>query len=163
MKGGIAVDPDSGLEHSAHVYQDGDDKYTVVLGLTDIQSGRNSYYKLQLLESDSRNSYWLFRSWGRIGTTIGGEYLLYNTSQNALKTHVFIFFLLSPITVSFQLEIANFLKFLFTRLYPLLLLVPSPLVNDSFIPPTCPNQRKLFILFGWSLLIIKLLLKNCCY
>lgn len=120
MKGGIAVDPDSGLEHSAHVYQDGDDKYTVVLGLTDIQSGRNSYYKLQLLESDSRNSYWLFRSWGRIGTTIGGEYLLYNTSQNALKTHVFIFFLLSPITVSFQLEIANFLKFLFTRLYPLL-------------------------------------------
>lgn len=73
MKGGLAVDPDSNLEHTAHVYVNGQDKYTVVLGITDIQSKKNSYYKLQLLEADKTNRYWVFRSWGRIGTTIGGE------------------------------------------------------------------------------------------
>lgn len=73
LKGGVAVDPDSGLESRAHVYQEGSHKYTVVLGLTDIQSGKNSYYKLQLLEGDGGGGYWLFRSWGRIGTTIGGK------------------------------------------------------------------------------------------
>ncbi|CAH1168782.1 unnamed protein product [Phyllotreta striolata] len=72
LKGGLAVDPDSELDHIAHVYQR-DDKWSAVLGLTDIQSGKNSYYKMQLLESDSCNQYWLFRSWGRIGTTIGGN------------------------------------------------------------------------------------------
>ncbi|KAG5892238.1 hypothetical protein JTB14_014609 [Gonioctena quinquepunctata] len=73
LKGGIAVDPASELESVAHVYQEGSDKYTVVLGLTDLQSKKNSYYKLQLLEADNGNKYWLFRSWGRIGTTIGGQ------------------------------------------------------------------------------------------
>ncbi|CAG9815972.1 unnamed protein product [Phaedon cochleariae] len=71
LKGGLAVDPDSGLEHSAHVYQSGGDKYSVVLGITDIQTKKNSYYKLQLLEADAGSRYWVFRSWGRIGTTIG--------------------------------------------------------------------------------------------
>lgn len=75
LKGGGAVDPDSGLEDVAHVYQKGSDKYGVVLSKTDIQKGQNSYYKLQLLEADSRTSYWLFRSWGRIGTTIGNNKL----------------------------------------------------------------------------------------
>lgn len=73
LKGGSAVDPDSNLESVAHVYQDGSDKYTVVLGLTDVQSKKNSYYKLQLLEADKGGRYWVFRSWGRIGTTIGGK------------------------------------------------------------------------------------------
>ncbi|XP_018568768.1 poly [ADP-ribose] polymerase [Anoplophora glabripennis] len=73
LKGGVAVDPDSGLEDVAHVYLEGQDKYTVTLGLTDIQSKKNSYYKLQLLAADRGNQYWLFRSWGRIGTTIGGN------------------------------------------------------------------------------------------
>lgn len=73
LKGGGAVDPDSGLDDVAHVYQDGSDKYTVVLSKTDIQKQQNSYYKLQLLESDKHNKYWVFRAWGRIGTTIGGN------------------------------------------------------------------------------------------
>lgn len=55
VKDGLAVDPDSGLEDVAHVYVKGKDKYNVVLGLTDIQRNKNSYYKLQLLESDSKN------------------------------------------------------------------------------------------------------------
>ncbi|XP_077279950.1 poly-(ADP-ribose) polymerase isoform X2 [Temnothorax americanus] len=75
VKGGGAVDPDSGLENCAHVYQKGKDKYTVTLGLTDIQSKKNSYYKLQILKHDNQERYHLFRSWGRIGTTIGGNKL----------------------------------------------------------------------------------------
>lgn len=72
LKGGGAVDPDSGIDDIAHVYQKGSDKYSVVLSKTDIQKQQNSYYKLQLLEADHGNKYWVFRSWGRIGTTIGG-------------------------------------------------------------------------------------------
>ncbi|KAI5636400.1 poly(ADP-ribose) polymerase catalytic domain-containing protein [Phthorimaea operculella] len=75
IKGGTAVDPDSGLEDVAHVYRDEEDgaKYTVVLCKTDVVTQKNSYYKLQVLEADNKKKYWLFRSWGRIGTTIGGS------------------------------------------------------------------------------------------
>lgn len=75
LKSGGAVDPDSGLQNTAHIYQNGKDKYTAVLGLTDIQKQKNSYYNLQILESDYSKRYWLFRSWGRIGTTVGGNIL----------------------------------------------------------------------------------------
>lgn len=75
VKGGVAVDPDSGLEDEAQVYQEGNDKYTVVLGLTDIQRQKNSFYKIQLLKADKGNKFWVFRSWGRIGTTIGDKLL----------------------------------------------------------------------------------------
>jgi len=75
VKGGGAVDPDSGLEDCAHIYQKGKDKYTVTLGLTDIQSKKNSFYKIQILKHDKTERYYLFRSWGRIGTTIGSNKL----------------------------------------------------------------------------------------
>ncbi|KAH8324953.1 hypothetical protein KR067_002329 [Drosophila pandora] len=75
VKNGMAVDPDSGLDDIAHVYSRGKDKYNVVLGLTDIQQNKNSFYKLQLLEADKKSKYWIFRSWGRIGTTIGNSKL----------------------------------------------------------------------------------------
>ena len=55
LKGGAAVDPDSNLGDIAHVYKNEHGIYNAVLGMTDIQSGKNSYYKLQVLESDSRN------------------------------------------------------------------------------------------------------------
>lgn len=75
VKGGGAVDPDSGLADCAHIYQDGKNNYTATLGLTDIQSKKNSYYKIQILKHDKRDKYYLFRNWGRIGTTIGGNKL----------------------------------------------------------------------------------------
>jgi poly [ADP-ribose] polymerase len=55
LKGGVAVDPDSKLGDVAHVYKKKDDIYNAVLSMTDIQSGKNSYYKLQVLESDDGN------------------------------------------------------------------------------------------------------------
>lgn len=54
LKNGTAVDPDSGLEGEAHVLVQGKTKYFAVLGMTDIQSDKNSYYKLQLLQSEKK-------------------------------------------------------------------------------------------------------------
>jgi poly [ADP-ribose] polymerase 1 len=75
LKNGTALDPDSGLEDVAHVYRDktSNQLYTTVLAYTDIQKNKNSYYKMQVLESDNGSRCWLFRSWGRIGTTIGNK------------------------------------------------------------------------------------------
>ncbi|XP_057679588.1 poly [ADP-ribose] polymerase 1-like [Corythoichthys intestinalis] len=75
VKGGAAVDPDSGLENSAHVLEQNGKMYSATLGLVDIVRGTNSYYKLQLLKDDVQKRYWVFRSWGRVGTTIGGNKL----------------------------------------------------------------------------------------
>lgn len=75
VKGGAAVDPESGLESCAHVLDQNGKIYSATLGLVDIVRGTNSYYKLQLLEDDVQKRYWVFRSWGRVGTTIGGNKL----------------------------------------------------------------------------------------
>ncbi|MEQ2205610.1 Poly [ADP-ribose] polymerase 1, partial [Xenoophorus captivus] len=58
------------LENSAHVLEQNGKMYSATLGLVDIVRGTNSYYKLQLLEDDVHK-----RSWGRVGTTIGGNKL----------------------------------------------------------------------------------------
>lgn len=73
MKNGSAVDPETGLEDVTHVYRDKitNTLYTTVLNNIDIQRNKNSYYKMQALEADSGREYWLFRSWGRIGTKVG--------------------------------------------------------------------------------------------
>lgn len=67
IKGGSAIDPDSGLGSIAKVYVCGDAKYSVVLGVTDLHSNRNSFYKIQLLVTEDEKRFWVFRSWGRIG------------------------------------------------------------------------------------------------
>ncbi|KAJ3185854.1 Poly [ADP-ribose] polymerase 1 [Gaertneriomyces sp. JEL0708] len=73
VKGGAAVDPASHLQDTHHVLNEDDRLWSVVLSRTDVQRGTNSYYKLQLLQADSgQHEYVLFRSWGRIGTAIGG-------------------------------------------------------------------------------------------
>ena len=71
LKGGGFVDPESGLEDKAHVLKVKSALYSVVLGSVSIQEDKNSFYKLQVLEHDKKPKWWLFRSWGRIGTTIG--------------------------------------------------------------------------------------------
>lgn len=75
LKGGLAVDPDSGLGEVAHVYKRDKVIFNCVLNKVDIQTDKNSYFKMQVLEADKGNKYWVFRAWGRIGTTIGGNKL----------------------------------------------------------------------------------------
>jgi len=57
LKGGIAVEPQSALEHKAHVFKQNNEVWNANLCLSDVQTGKNSYYKLQLLESDNKNRY----------------------------------------------------------------------------------------------------------
>ncbi|KAK0056913.1 poly [ADP-ribose] polymerase 1 [Biomphalaria pfeifferi] len=86
VKGGAAVDPDSELAEVAHVIKEQGEPLTAVLGLVDIARGTNSFYKLQALESDSENRWWVFRAWGRVGTTIGGNKLeKFSTKKFALE------------------------------------------------------------------------------
>ncbi|XP_055294999.1 poly [ADP-ribose] polymerase-like isoform X2 [Sitodiplosis mosellana] len=70
-KYGSVVDPDSKLENVAHVYCDDKLKFYAILDLVDIAANKNSYFKMQLLESDKEQMFWLFVSKGRIATLIG--------------------------------------------------------------------------------------------
>jgi poly [ADP-ribose] polymerase len=95
MKDGAVVDPDSGLEDDSHVLIESDTKepYSCVLGLVDIVRGSNSFYKIQLIESDDLKKYHVFRSWGRVGTTIGGNKLdKYATKTIAISTFQSVYF-----------------------------------------------------------------------
>ncbi|XP_065208891.1 poly [ADP-ribose] polymerase-like [Planococcus citri] len=81
VQNGVAVDPASGLEDVAHVYRFRKHIYSAVLSRVDLQSGCNSYYKLQVLESNDKKMYWLFRAWGRVGTHIGKPLLKIKASK----------------------------------------------------------------------------------
>jgi hypothetical protein len=56
LKGGAVVDPETGLEDDGHVLLEEETKqpFTAVLGLVDVINGANSYYKLQIIEHDSK-------------------------------------------------------------------------------------------------------------
>lgn len=73
LKNGTHVDQESGLEDIAHVYRDKitNTLYSTVLNYIDIQKNKNSYFKMQLLQADHGQKFWLFSAWGRIGTKIG--------------------------------------------------------------------------------------------
>ena len=53
-----------GLEETCHVLKDTKNGgiFTAVLGLVDITRGTNSYYKMQLLESDDQKKWFIFRA-----------------------------------------------------------------------------------------------------
>ncbi|XP_055949557.1 poly [ADP-ribose] polymerase 1-like [Argiope bruennichi] len=85
VKGAAAVDPESGLEDTCHVYQKKDNVYNVVLAYVDMSKGTNSFYKLQILESNKGSKYYVFRQWGRVGTTIGGKKVeKFSSSEEAI-------------------------------------------------------------------------------
>ncbi|XP_063973298.1 poly [ADP-ribose] polymerase-like isoform X2 [Diachasmimorpha longicaudata] len=66
-RGGGIVDPDSGLQKVTHVYEEGENKYSVTLVNTDIQSEKSSFYKIQVLRHNSQRKFYLFRSWRKMG------------------------------------------------------------------------------------------------
>lgn len=87
IKDGHPIDIKSGLHNIAHVYKDGEKAYSEVLSKFSVENNKNSYYKLQLLKADDEDKYWVYRSWGRIGTTIGGQQSDPFTSIDAAKVH----------------------------------------------------------------------------
>lgn len=98
VKGSAAVDPESELEDSHHVLEEKGVVWNAVLGMVDIVKGTNSYYKLQLLEGDSGRGYYVFRSWGRVGTTIGGTKLEVRAQLQSLFTRHTVIVLRSPVS-----------------------------------------------------------------
>ncbi|CAJ0936325.1 unnamed protein product, partial [Mesorhabditis belari] len=73
IKKGTTVDAEFEKAAISHVCKDDEGNlYSAALVEADMATGRNSYYKLQLLKHDTANIFWVFRSWGRIGTTQGG-------------------------------------------------------------------------------------------
>ncbi|GIY31587.1 poly polymerase 1 [Caerostris darwini] len=92
VKGAAAVDPESGLESTCHVYQNKGNVYNVVLSYVDMSKGTNSFYKLQILESNKGSRYHVFRQWGRVGTTIGGKKVeKFSTIQEAIASFEFLY------------------------------------------------------------------------
>ena len=81
------------MEDKAHVLDEDNCIWNSVLNLVSVTAGTNSYYRLQLLEHDKKPKWWIFRAWGRIGTTIGGEKLEEFRSKNDAKSlfeHLFL-------------------------------------------------------------------------
>jgi len=72
---GVNMDADVGesLLETSHVLVDRQARtiYSETLSRTDLVSGSNSFYILYVLESNDDSRYWVWRKWGRIGTTQG--------------------------------------------------------------------------------------------
>ncbi|KAG7220863.1 hypothetical protein INR49_031315 [Caranx melampygus] len=68
MKGKAPVDSECKAKlGKAHVYNEGDDVYHVMLNQTNLQYNNNKYYLIQLLEDDSSKVYNVWMRWGRVG------------------------------------------------------------------------------------------------
>ncbi|EGT41901.1 hypothetical protein CAEBREN_31931 [Caenorhabditis brenneri] len=73
IKNGTLVDAKFSLASQCHVFKNETDGslYQATLSFTDLTQNKNSYYKMQLLKNDHSDNYYLFRSWGRVGTEVG--------------------------------------------------------------------------------------------
>ncbi|XP_057509297.1 poly [ADP-ribose] polymerase 1 [Actinidia eriantha] len=73
VKGRSAVHESSGLQDSGHILEDGKSIYNTTLNMSDLSTGINSYYILQIIQEDKGSCCYVFRKWGRVGNKkIGG-------------------------------------------------------------------------------------------
>lgn len=76
VKGRSAVHEASGLQDSGHILEDGKSIYNTTLNMSDLSTGVNSYYILQIIQEDRGSNCYVFRKWGRVGNDkIGGNKL----------------------------------------------------------------------------------------
>uniref|UniRef100_A0A914YF33 Poly [ADP-ribose] polymerase n=1 Tax=Panagrolaimus superbus TaxID=310955 RepID=A0A914YF33_9BILA len=74
LKNGCTVDGNCEVAKIAHVFIDNyGTAFQAFLNSADVAQNRNSFYKLQLLKHDKKEIYYLYRSWGRIGTKGGNK------------------------------------------------------------------------------------------
>ncbi|GBG68001.1 hypothetical protein CBR_g1120 [Chara braunii] len=73
VKGRAAVHEDSGLQDEGHILEVGDALYNTTLSLSDMTTGINSYYIMQVIEADKGKNCWVFRKWGRVGDAKRGS------------------------------------------------------------------------------------------
>ncbi|OWA53684.1 Poly [ADP-ribose] polymerase 1 [Hypsibius exemplaris] len=92
IKNGGALDPESNLDDATHsVFRDNGILYACVLARTNVSDGTNGYYKMQIIKRDGREDYHFFRSWGRIGTVIGGTTCAAMEKEEAIEAFEFQF------------------------------------------------------------------------
>ncbi|KAJ0230147.1 hypothetical protein HA466_0309740 [Hirschfeldia incana] len=76
VKGRSAVHEASGLQEHCHILEDGNSIYNTTLSMSDLSTGINSYYILQIIQEDKGSDCYVFRKWGRVGNEkIGGNKL----------------------------------------------------------------------------------------
>ncbi|KAL8262051.1 hypothetical protein R6Q59_026100 [Mikania micrantha] len=86
VKGRSAVHEASGLQDTGHILEHGKSIYNTTLSLSDISTGVNSYYILQIIEDDKGSDCHVFRKWGRVGNEkIGGIKLEEMSKEDAIQ------------------------------------------------------------------------------
>eukprot|EP01029_Cantina_marsupialis_P010698 TRINITY_DN242_c1_g1_i1.p1 TRINITY_DN242_c1_g1~~TRINITY_DN242_c1_g1_i1.p1 ORF type:complete len:1451 (+),score=678.48 TRINITY_DN242_c1_g1_i1:158-4510(+) len=79
IKGHSAVDPECPYADDYHVVEKNVNGelviYDVMLNVVDLINNKSSYYGMQILQGDKTNDFMIWRKWGRVATTIGGNKL----------------------------------------------------------------------------------------
>ncbi|EFO96920.1 hypothetical protein CRE_17273 [Caenorhabditis remanei] len=94
LKKGTLVDGKFEFAKTTHMFKNEVDEalYQATLSLTDVTENKNSYYKIQLLKDDDHERYYLFSSWGRVGTNVGNhKYQSYFKKNEAVEDFKKIF------------------------------------------------------------------------
>lgn len=86
VKGRSAVHESSGLQDSGHILEDGKNIYNTTLNMSDLSTGINSYYILQIIQEDKGSGCYVYRKWGRVGNDkIGGNKLENLSKSEAIQ------------------------------------------------------------------------------
>lgn len=76
VKGRSSVHEESGLQETGHILEEEKSIYNTTLNMSDLSTGINSYYILQVIEDDKKAGCHVFRKWGRVGNSkVGGQKL----------------------------------------------------------------------------------------
>ncbi|KAJ0967276.1 hypothetical protein J5N97_024193 [Dioscorea zingiberensis] len=93
VKGSSAVHEESGLQDAGHILEDGKSIYNTTLNMSDLTTGINSYYILQIIQEDKGSACYVFRKWGRVGNQkIGGTKLEEMSKSDAILDFKRLFF-----------------------------------------------------------------------
>lgn len=85
VKGRSAVHEASGMQDTGHILEDGKSVYNTTLNMSDLSTGVNSYYILQIIQDDKGSDCYVFRKWGRVGNDkIGGSKLEEFSKEDAV-------------------------------------------------------------------------------
>lgn len=86
VKGQSAVHELSGLQDCGHILEDRKSIYNTTLNMSDLSTGVNSYYILQIIQDDKSSDCYVFRKWGRVGNEkIGGNKLDEMSKSDAIR------------------------------------------------------------------------------
>ncbi|CAI2320628.1 unnamed protein product [Caenorhabditis sp. 36 PRJEB53466] len=94
IKNGTVVDAKCPYADRCHVLKEEPDGalFQATLSFTDVTQNKNSYYKIQLLKEDCKDIYYVFRSWGRVGTDVGDTRTECFIREDAIKNFEKVFF-----------------------------------------------------------------------